>query len=343
MKSKKIRVVLTLVFILVCIFSICSCNHITKEKKEKEPPLEPVDKKRAEIESYQNLVAVGGFHMLGVKADGTTYSWGENKYGECNTQDWTNVVAVSAGAYISVGLKSDGTVVATGCNDLGQCETEDWTDIVEISACDTHILGLKSDGTVVSTGRIVPEEGAGEQTIQTRNEMVENWKDIKHVVAYVNSATGIKLDKSAIWSHYGGYMPYTNKVETGTMGLNNIIEIKKEGFFWMCLLSDGTVKLRDSYDDKTGEKWTDIVDIATGAEHYVGLKSNGRVLCSGSNEYNQCEGVEAWEDIIAIYSGNRITVGLQEDGTLIFSGDSTKALTENPEEGQVDPKEWDLF
>ncbi|RDU24143.1 RCC1 domain-containing protein [Anaerosacchariphilus polymeriproducens] len=341
MKSKKIRVLLILIFILVSILNLCSCN-VTMSKTEKEPPLEPVDQKRSEIEHYQNLVAVGGGHMLGLKSDGTVYSWGENKSGECNTQDWTDIVAVSAGDFISAGLKSDGTVVATGINDLGQCETKGWTDIVEVSACVTHILGLKSDGTVVSTGRIVPEKGAGEQTIQIRDEMVKDWKDIKHVIAYANAAIGIKQDTTAIWSNYLSSMPFTNKLETGDFGMDNIIEIKQEGFFWMGLLTDGTVKLKESYNNKTGEAWTDIVDIATGDEHYIGLKSNGRVVSSGSNKDKQCE-VNEWKDILAVYGGLYITVGLQEDGTLIFSGDSTKALTENPEEGHVDPKDWDLF
>ncbi|RDU24141.1 RCC1 domain-containing protein [Anaerosacchariphilus polymeriproducens] len=338
---RKIKIILLNVLIIISVLSLCSCN-INKKKKKKDPPLEPVDKKRAEIEPYQNLVAVGGFHMLGVKADGTVYSWGENKYGECDTKEWRDIVAVSAGSYISAGLKSDGTVVSAGLNDLGQCETKDWRDIVEISACDTHILGLKADGTVVSTGRIVPEEGTGEQTIQTRNEMVKEWKGIKHVVATINAAIGIKQEQSATWSHYGGYMLSINEVQTGDFGVNNIIELKQEGLFWLALLADGTVKIEECYDDKTGEEWTDIVDIATGVEHYVGLKSNGRVLASGTNGEGQCE-VRDWKSILAIYGEGYITVGLQKDGTLIFSGDSTKALTENPEEGHVDPKEWDLF
>ncbi|RDU24138.1 RCC1 domain-containing protein [Anaerosacchariphilus polymeriproducens] len=341
MRIKKIRVLLTLLFILVSIFSICSCNRIIKDKKVEEPPLESVVQKRVEIEPYQNIVAIGGGHMLGAKFDGTVYSWGENKYGECDTQDWKDIVAVSAGAYISAGLKSDGTVVATGCNDLGQCETEDWREIVEISACDTHILGLKADGTVVSTGRTIYENETGEQITQIMNDLVKGWADIKHVVAYVNAVIGIKQDKSVIWSHYFD-TPFTSKVETGAFAVDNIIEIKQEGAFWMGLTADGTVKLKESYEDKTGEAWTDIVDIATGAEHYVGLKSNGRVLFSGSNEDKQCE-VNEWKDILAVYGGLYITVGLQEDGTLIFSGDSTKAITENPEKGHVDPKEWDLF
>ena len=67
------------------------------------------------------------------------------------------MVAVSAGYYHSVGLRSDGTVVAVGFNDYGQCDVEQWTDIVAISAGGWHTVGLKSDGSIVAVGR--NEEG----------------------------------------------------------------------------------------------------------------------------------------------------------------------------------------
>jgi alpha-tubulin suppressor-like RCC1 family protein len=46
---------------------------------------------------------------------------------------------------------SDGTVVATGENWDDQCEVDDWSDIIAISAGEVHTVGLKSDGTVVAT------------------------------------------------------------------------------------------------------------------------------------------------------------------------------------------------
>ena len=50
------------------------------------------------------------------------------------------------------GLKSDGTVVATGENSDGQCDVEEWEDIIAISASGNYTVGLKSDGTVVAAG-----------------------------------------------------------------------------------------------------------------------------------------------------------------------------------------------
>ena len=54
---------------------------------------------------------------------------GENDDGECNTDNWENIMVVSAGWYHTVGLKSDGTVVATGENSRGECDVDMWSNI----------------------------------------------------------------------------------------------------------------------------------------------------------------------------------------------------------------------
>ena len=50
----------------------------------------------------------------------------ECDYGQCNVEDWTEIVAIAAGPTHTLGLKSDGTVVAVGNNDHGQCDVKNW-------------------------------------------------------------------------------------------------------------------------------------------------------------------------------------------------------------------------
>lgn len=72
-----------------------------------------------------------------VQEDGTVKIWGDNEWGQCNTEDWTDLIAVAVGPYHTVGLKRDGTLVATGVTDRdesaedphifgGQCDVEGW-------------------------------------------------------------------------------------------------------------------------------------------------------------------------------------------------------------------------
>lgn len=70
-----------------------------------------------------------------------------------DTSNWTEIVQIAAYLQV-VGLKADGTVVATGDNRLGQCEVDDWKDIVQVAAGAWHTVGLKADGAVVAVGYV---------------------------------------------------------------------------------------------------------------------------------------------------------------------------------------------
>ena len=67
-------------------------------------------------------VAAGGYHTVGLKADGTVVAVGDNTDGPCNVDSWTGIVQVAAGQNHTVGLKADGTVVAMGANTDGRCD-----------------------------------------------------------------------------------------------------------------------------------------------------------------------------------------------------------------------------
>ena len=51
--------------------------------------------------------------------------------------------AISAGSWHTVALKNDGTVVAMGQNTEGQCNVNEWEDIVAVSAGYWNTIGLK--------------------------------------------------------------------------------------------------------------------------------------------------------------------------------------------------------
>ncbi len=85
------------------------------------------------FELYNDLskgtISARGYHTVGLKSDGTALAVGWNEYGQCDVDEWTDIVAISAGSHHTVGLKSDGTVVAVGDNDDGECDVDEWTDI----------------------------------------------------------------------------------------------------------------------------------------------------------------------------------------------------------------------
>ena len=63
-------------------------------------------------------------NTVGLKKDGTVVAVGSKEYGECDVDEWTDIVSVSAGLWHTVGLKEDGTAVATGYNSYGECDVK---------------------------------------------------------------------------------------------------------------------------------------------------------------------------------------------------------------------------
>ena len=67
--------------------------------------------------------------------------------------------------------------------------------------------------------------------------------------------------------------------------------------------------------------WTDIIQVAAGYSHTVGLKNDGTTVAVGNNDYGQLN-VSGWTDIVQIAAGYGHTVGLKSDGTVVAVGDN---------------------
>ena len=145
--------------------------------------------KNLDFSSWTNIRKLSSFenHVLALKEDGTVLSFGENRYGECNTANWKNIKILRSSFEHTVGLKEDGTVVATGRNDFGQCNVSNWKNITRCAAGALHTIGLKEDGTVVATGR----NDFGQCN-------VSGWKNIKYVMACDDHTIGLQKDGKVV-------------------------------------------------------------------------------------------------------------------------------------------------
>ena len=76
--------------------------------------------------------------------------------------------------------------------------------------------------------------------------------------------------------------------------------------------------------------WTDLVAIASGDNHHLGVRRDGTVLAAGGNEHGQRD-VSGWRDIVAV-SASGHSIGLRADGTAVAAGDNKLK--------QCDVSEW---
>ncbi len=156
---------------------------------------------------------------IGLKSDGTVVVAGSNnENGECNVEDWTDIVAIAASSSHTVGLRADGTVVAVGDNKSGQCDVEGWTDIKAIAAGDGYTVGVKTDGTVVATA--------------WRGEL-DSWTDIADIAIGYSHIIGLKTDGTVVaaGSNDRGQCEvgsWTNIVAIAA-GFTNTIGLKADG------------------------------------------------------------------------------------------------------------------
>ncbi|WP_316637066.1 TIR domain-containing protein [uncultured Ruminococcus sp.] len=152
------------------------------------------------ISSWRGVidVAVGSYHVIGLKADGSVISvlekldmeYASLNVGQADTDSWYNIESVYASDDVSVGLRKDSTVVFAGNKNYDVHLCQSWKDIIEIGIGDSHIVGLKADGTVVAVG----DEGYEENS----RCAVSLWTDVVSIAAGSYHTVGLKADGTVL-------------------------------------------------------------------------------------------------------------------------------------------------
>ena len=272
--------------------------------------------------AQRDTVSAGSQHTVGLKADGTVVAVGDNKYGQCDVDRWTDIVAISAGGWHTVGLKADGTVVAAGYNEDGRCDVSGWKDIIAVSAGDYHTVGLKADGSVVAVG------SNGHDQCE-----VSDWTDIIAVSAGDYHTVGLKADGSVVAVGYNEY----GQCEVSDW--TNIVAVSAGVFHTVGLKADGTVVATEYIGEYYGGQcdvsgWSGIVAISAGW-NTLGLKADGTVVSTEPLNKNVDKGqheVNGWRNIVAVDTTDYHTVGLKADGTVVAVGINT--------DGRCDVDSW---
>lgn len=214
---------------------------------------------------------------LGVTTNGNVLFAGQSKSFEDDIRKWTDIVSIAGYGQLVLGLKLDGTVVHAGKLESYHIDTKSWNNIVAIAVGDTYIAGLTAEGTVVAQGH----DGYGQMDI-------DNWTNII-AISTTNCATvGLTGTGEVLVSGY----------ESASL----LREIANESENWtdIVAISAGGGTFHNS--------------IAKG--HIVGLKRDGTVVAVGDNRNSQCE-VDGWTNIIAVAAGEFHTVGLTADGRVL--------------------------
>lgn len=218
-----------------------------------------------------------------------------------------------------VALRSDGYLsysqYTTAANAAAP-EVSEWSEIVSIGKINNTIIGYQQDGTLVYNSTSLDTETLARLNGENIVGIYDKFGDI-----------AVRADGTASLPPASNYS-YPDKVQQVFDRIakwQNLAVIKGDITNHIVgLTKDGRVyAVSGWFDSSFGElnvsSWHNIVDIASGESHTVGLQANGTVVATGSNSYGQCD-VSDWKDIVAIEAGSNFTMGISSDGTVYVTG-----------------------
>ncbi len=229
-------------------------------------------------------IAVGAFHSLAFKQNGTVAGWGYNVHGEATPPaGLSNVVAIAAGYYHSLALQSNGTVVGWGDNNGGEISIpQGLSNVVAIAAGgrdgnEDFSLALRGDGTVAAWG--------GYALGGAQWSLPAGLSNVVAISAGMFYGMALRSDGTVVAWDYGinGY-----GASTVPAGLTN------------------------------------VVAIAAGAVHSLAVKLDGTVVAWGGNGSGQTNVPADLTNVVAVAAGGHGTendwdgysIALRSDGTI---------------------------
>jgi alpha-tubulin suppressor-like RCC1 family protein len=284
-------------------------------------------------------LAVGEFHSVMLRNDGTVFATGDNAFGQLGDGSTSNrstptlvanlvqVNAIAAQGSRTIALKQDGTVWAWGDNSRGQlgdgttisrsvpAALTNLSNIIAISAgggaLGSHTLALKQDGTVWAWGsNEYAQLGDGTTISRSSPAQVANLTNVIAITAGWSHSLALKQD-GTVWAW--GYNSH------GQLGDGNSgYEVRKN-------IPAQVMNL------------TNVTAIAAGSSYSLALKQDGTVWAWGYNAYGQL-GDGSYVDrstptkmlnldnVSAFAAGFARTLALKKDGTVWQVGSDFWAL-----------------
>ena len=268
----------------------------------------------------QKSISTSHDHILFCRQDGTVTARGENEDGECDTEEWTNVVAVAAGHGSSFGVRTDGTVLYAGNERLENVEY--WENMIDVQPWNFGAVGLTKDGTILA---MHPQDYGEEFEIMQKN--MTSWENIKAIAAIDWDVFGLTED--------GRVLSALNENSVITEGWNDVdylltdIYLGNSGLL-SGLCADGTVRsvqLEDTSNAFYQENMASQTKV-TQLSNRICVHEDGTVSIidayegSDYQEEKMRETVESWTNVEAAAMFSHRTgyyYALKEDGTILYS------------------------
>ncbi len=271
-------------------------------------------------------VTAGNDYSLGIRTDGSLWSWGDNFSGQLGLGDhtyrttpvrvgsFTDWVMVSAGYDHSLGIRANGWLYAWGNNYHGALGLGDSIDRVKperIGSADNWIavsagiyasLAIQADGTLWAWG----SNDSGQLGLGDNTD--------RNIPSRVGSANDWVKVSASSWFHSLGIR---------ASGQNTLWAWGNNTFGQLGLGDNGYNTDRNTPAPLNASHWNiittgnnDSFAINNGALFAWGLDDYGRLGLGETTDRNTPTQVGTWSDWRAIAAGTNHTLGIRSDGTL---------------------------
>lgn len=248
----------------------------------------------------QGVVAVGFYHTVGLRPDGSVAACGDNSFGQCEVSSLRDVTAVAAGAYHTVALHRDGTVSAVGRDSERQCDTAAWRGVTAVAASDYATFGLTADGALLCTGfydYAEPESWSSLTAVEGGSYNLAALRADGTVWTYPKLKNAEALRGCAALAVNTGYvvgaMP-DGSVASSFFALSDwqdIVALSASGTAILALDAQGRVHAHffRAGDAPDFTSFTGVRAIAAGGTHFALVLADGSVTVLGENEHGEAE------------------------------------------------------
>jgi alpha-tubulin suppressor-like RCC1 family protein len=281
-------------------------------------------------------VSAGGTHSLGVRTNGTLWSWGCGAVGQLGQNStisrsspvsvvggFTHWCQVSAGEFHSLGLRTNGTLWSWGCGSFGRLGDNStiarsspvsvvggFTDWCQVSAGSSHSVALRTNGTAWSWGCGSFGRLGDNSTIDRSSpvSLVGGFTDWCQVSASGGHNLGVRtngiawawgfngqgslgnnstIDRSSPVSVVGGFTDWCQvSADNGNIAVRTNGTAWSWGFNLAGQLGDNSTISRSSPVSVVGG-FTDWCQVSAGGTHSLGVRTNGTLWSWGCGAVGQ--------------------------------------------------------
>lgn len=269
------------------------------------------------------------------------------------SDEFTDIVQVQAGDHYVTGVRSDGTVAILG-DDMPHLPCIDtvraWRNVAKVMSSTCSVYALDANKRVLSVGRN-NRFGAWQAADISGREPVlldqdgyilpETWWNPENANACLPQAArgecfieavplerrvyaGLTRDGRVLWFDENASLAerFANGRYTDVdMYFYHLAALRKDGRV------DAAIRL-NAYEPEDSQSacdvghWENVVQVAAGVRHTLGLKADGTVYYAGDDARHRAQ-VESWTDVAQIDAGNGYSIALKKDGSVVMAGEYT--------------------